>query len=97
MSRVRYGSYLAACSGAIVVRDADVEKDPCPKGAHFVWRIDALFLRFTGGYGMHAGLSRVTGPRTDASACPRTWRSTSSMRPALERVEVIEPPLKVVE
>jgi L,D-transpeptidase catalytic domain len=50
----QYGAYLSR-SGRVVQRDVDARKDPCPKGAHFVGAPMPYFLRFTGGYGMHAG------------------------------------------
>lgn len=90
-----YGAYLAR-SGAVLVRDVDNRKDPCPKGAHFVGAPMPYFLRFTGGYGMHAGY------------VPRYRASHGCIRMPIEmaehffeaaqvgtRVEVIEPPLMV--
>ena len=92
----QYGSYVAR-SGAILVRDADLDKDPCPKGAHFVGASMPYFLRFTGGYGMHAGFV----PRYRAShGCIRMPENMAKhffdAASVGTRVEVIEPPLKVV-
>ena len=49
-----YGDYVDA-TGAIVQKNVDVTKDPLPKGATFQGAKMPFFLRFTGGYGMHAG------------------------------------------
>jgi hypothetical protein len=91
----QYGAYVAR-SGAVLLRDADVNKDSCPEGAHFVGAPMPFFLRFTGGYGMHAGFV----PRYRAShGCIRMpvgmakhFFDAARMG---TRVEVIEPPLKV--
>lgn len=50
----QYGAYVSR-SGQVVQRDVDVQKDRRPKGARFVGAPMPYFLRFTGGYGMHAG------------------------------------------
>ena len=91
----QYGSYVAR-SGAILLRDADVDKDPCPKGAHFVGAPMPYFLRFTGGYGMHAGFV----PRYRAShGCIRMPEIMAKhffdSAKIGTRVEVIEPPIMV--
>ena len=91
----QYGSCVAR-SGAVLVRDADVEKGPCPKGAHFVGAPMPYFLRFTGGYGMHAGFV----PRYRAShGCVRIPKDMAKhffdAANIGTRVEVIEPPVKV--
>jgi lipoprotein-anchoring transpeptidase ErfK/SrfK len=49
-----YGNYIDA-SGDVVKRNVDVTKDPLPAGATFQGAKMPFFLRFTGGYGMHAG------------------------------------------
>jgi len=49
-----YGNYIDA-TGAVVKKNVDVTKDPCPPGAKFDGAKMPFFLRFTGGYGMHAG------------------------------------------
>src|ERR1043166_2662506 len=50
-----YGDYVDA-EGNIVKRNVDVTKDPKPEGTEFKGAPMRYFLRFTGGYGMHAGL-----------------------------------------
>jgi hypothetical protein len=50
----QYGACVSR-SGRIVRRDVDVKRNRCPPGAHFVGAAMPYFLRFTGGYGMHAG------------------------------------------
>ena len=77
-------------------RDVDVRKDPCPKGARFVGAAMPYFMRFTGGYGMHAGYV----PRYRAShGCIRMpekmARRFFEAAKVGTRVEVIEPPLMV--
>jgi lipoprotein-anchoring transpeptidase ErfK/SrfK len=91
----QFGAYVAD-SGAVLVRDVDVNKDPRPDGAHFVGAHMPYFLRFTGGYGMHAGFV----PRYRAShGCIRMPEEMAKhFFDAAEegtRVEVIEPPTKV--
>ena len=49
-----YGNYVDE-TGAIVQENVDIEKDPRPEGAQFAGAPMAYFLRFTRGYGMHAG------------------------------------------
>jgi lipoprotein-anchoring transpeptidase ErfK/SrfK len=49
-----YGDYVDA-DGNVVKRNVDVTKDPLPKGAIFRGARMPFFMRFTGGYGMHAG------------------------------------------
>jgi hypothetical protein len=49
-----YGDYVDA-GGNIVQKNVDVTKDPLPAGATFQGAKMPYFLRFTGGYGMHAG------------------------------------------
>ncbi len=90
-----YGQYVAR-SGAILRRDADMTSDPMPTGAHFVGAPMPYFLRFRGGYGMHAGFV----PRYRAShGCVRMpMKMAQHFFEAAEvgtRVEVIEPPLMV--
>lgn len=91
----QYGSYLAS-SGSVLVRDVDVNKTPRPEGAHFVGAPMPYFLRFTGGYGMHAGFV----PRYRAShGCIRMPAPMAKhFFEAAEvgtSVEVIEPPIMV--
>ncbi len=90
-----YGAYVAR-SGAILQRDVEVNKDARPRGAKFVGAPMAYFLRFTGGYGMHAGFV----PRYRAShGCIRMpAKMAKRFFEATEvgtRVEVIAPPLMV--
>lgn len=50
-----YGDYLDA-TGAVVVANVDVKKDPCPAGARFAGAPMPFFMRLTnGGVGMHQG------------------------------------------
>ena len=49
-----YGDYVAA-DGSVVQKNVDATKDPLPAGAKFQGAKMPFFLRFTGGYGMHAG------------------------------------------
>lgn len=90
-----YGAYVAR-SGAVLRRDVDVNNDPCPQGAHFVGAPMPYFLRFTGGYGMHAGYV----PRYRAShGCirmpPKMAKHFFEAAEVGTRVEVIEPPIMV--
>jgi len=92
----QYGQYVARNTGAILRRDVDVNNDPAPKGAKFVGSPMLYFLRFRGGYGMHAGFV----PRSRAShGCVRMpIRMAKNFFEAAEigtRVEVIEPPIMV--
>ncbi|MBA3607898.1 MAG: L,D-transpeptidase family protein [Chthoniobacterales bacterium] len=92
----QYGEYVARKSGAVLRRDVDVNNDPVPKGAKFVGSPMPYFLRFRGGYGMHAGFV----PRFRAShGCVRMpMRMAKNFFEAAEigtRVEVIEPPIMV--
>ncbi len=90
-----YGAYVAR-SGAVLVRDADIGKTRRPKGARFVGAPMPYFLRFTGGYGMHAGFV----PRYRAShGCIRMPAKIAKRffdaAKVGTRVEVIEPPIMV--
>jgi lipoprotein-anchoring transpeptidase ErfK/SrfK len=49
-----YGDYITR-DGEIVMRNISVKEDPKPKGTIFDGAKMPYFLRFTGGYGMHAG------------------------------------------
>ena len=49
-----FGDYVNR-AGAVVRRDVDVNRDSPPRGAHFDGARMPYFLRFTEGYGMHAG------------------------------------------
>jgi len=49
-----YGDYVDA-SGEVVKKNVDATKDPVPAGATFKGAKMPYFMRFTGGYGMHAG------------------------------------------
>jgi hypothetical protein len=87
----QYGIYVAR-SGAVLVHDADTKKTPRPRGARFVGASMPYFMRFTGGYGMHAGFV----PRYRAShGCIRMPAMMAKhFFDAAEigtRVEVIEP------
>jgi hypothetical protein len=91
----QYGAYVAR-SGAVLVREVDVNKDRRPKGARFVGASMPYFLRFTDGYGMHAGFV----PRYRAShGCIRMPEKMAQRffdaATVGTRVEVIEPPVMV--
>jgi hypothetical protein len=91
----QYGEYVTR-GGAVLRRNVDRDRDKCPAGGHFVGASMPYFLRFTGGYGMHAGLV----PRFPAShGCIRLpVMMAKHFFEAAEvgtRVEVIEPPLIV--
>jgi lipoprotein-anchoring transpeptidase ErfK/SrfK len=49
-----FGDYVDA-NGYVVESNIDIRKDPMPPGAHFDGARMPYFLRFNGGYGMHAG------------------------------------------
>jgi lipoprotein-anchoring transpeptidase ErfK/SrfK len=49
-----YGEYVSE-DGQVVERNVDISKDPRPPGTEFVGAKMPYFLRFTRGYGMHAG------------------------------------------
>jgi hypothetical protein len=57
-----FGDYVNR-HGGIVVREVDVKVNPQPRGTRFDGARMPYFLRFTEGYGMHAGFV----PRTRAS------------------------------
>jgi len=91
----QYGQYVGR-NGRVLRRDVDRDKDECPRGGHFVGASMPYFLRFTGGYGMHAGLV----PRFRAShGCirlpPTMAKHFFEAAEIGTRVEVIEPPLMV--
>lgn len=90
-----YGVYVSR-AGDLLVRDAEINKTPKPDHARFVGAPMPYFLRFTGGYGMHAGFV----PRYRAShGCIRMPIAMAKhFFEAAEvgtRVEVIEPPIMV--
>ena len=90
-----YGQYVSR-GGSVLMHDVDRNQDECPRGAHFVGASMPYFLRFTGGYGMHAGLV----PRFRAShGCIRLPPTMAKhFYEAAEigmPVEVIEPPTMV--
>lgn len=49
-----FGDYIRA-NGEVVKSNIDVRKDSQPKGTHFDGARMPYFMRFNGGYGMHAG------------------------------------------
>jgi lipoprotein-anchoring transpeptidase ErfK/SrfK len=49
-----FGDYVDA-TGYVVKSNIDIRKDEMPPGAHFDGARMPYFLRFNGGYGMHAG------------------------------------------
>jgi lipoprotein-anchoring transpeptidase ErfK/SrfK len=49
-----FGDYIKA-DGEVVKSNIDVRKDSQPKGTHFDGARMPYFMRFNGGYGMHAG------------------------------------------
>jgi lipoprotein-anchoring transpeptidase ErfK/SrfK len=91
----QYGQIVSR-SGAVLVRDADANTTPRPKGACFVGASMPYFLRFKGGYGMHAGF---VPPYPASHGCVRLPEAMAKhFFDAAEvgtRVEVIEPPIMV--
>ena len=91
----QYGQIIAR-SGAVLVRDADANATPRPKGARFVGASMPYFLRFKDGYGMHAGF---VPPYPASHGCVRAPEAMAKhFFDAAEvgtRVEVIEPPIMV--
>ncbi len=92
-----YGAYENGLA-EVVQRNVDVNKDPRPKGAHFVGAPMPYFLRFQDGYGMHAGFV----PRYRAShGCVRMPVTMAKhffqAADVGTRVEVIEPATTVQE
>lgn len=51
----RFGDYVDARTGAIILKDADRDKDPMPKGARYDGAKMPYFMRIVGGTGLHAG------------------------------------------
>jgi L,D-transpeptidase catalytic domain len=49
-----FGDYVSG-RGDVVRSNIDVRKDPQPEGTHFDGARMPYFMRFNGGYGMHAG------------------------------------------
>ncbi|HXA08485.1 MAG TPA: L,D-transpeptidase family protein [Chthoniobacterales bacterium] len=89
-----YGEVVAR-SGAVLVRDASVYT-PRPKGARFVGAPMPYFMRFTDGYGMHAGF--VPHYRASHGCVRMPEEMAQHFFDAAEvgtRVEVIEPPIMV--
>ena len=83
-------------SGAVLVRDADADTTPGPKGARFVGSSMPYFLRFKDGYGMHAGF---VPPYPASLGCVRVPEAMAKhffdAAKVGTRVEVIEPPIMV--
>jgi len=51
----RFGDYVDARTGAVILKDADRLKDPLPAGAKYDGAKMPYFMRFVGGTGMHEG------------------------------------------
>ncbi len=51
----RYGDYVDAQSGAVIMKDVDRLKDRMPKGAKYDGARMPFFMRVHGGVGMHEG------------------------------------------
>jgi lipoprotein-anchoring transpeptidase ErfK/SrfK len=49
-----YGDYLDE-AGGVLKKNADTSREPTPEGASFKGASMPYFLRFEGGYGLHAG------------------------------------------
>ena len=49
-----FGDYVSS-SGEVVKSNVDCRKDSAPAGSHFSGARMPFFMRFRGGYGMHAG------------------------------------------
>jgi lipoprotein-anchoring transpeptidase ErfK/SrfK len=93
----QYGSYVST-SGAVLVRGADRNRDPVPRGAHFVGTPMPYFLRFTEGYGMHAGyVPQFRASHGCVRLPPEMAKHFFEAAEIGTRVEVIEPPPKVDE
>lgn len=87
-----YGQIIGH-SGEVLVLDANSRTTPVPKGARFVGAPMPYFMRFKGGYGMHAGFV----PRYRAShGCVRMPEKMAQhffdAARVGTRVEVVEPP-----
>lgn len=87
-----FGDYVNR-HGGVVMRDVDVNVNPQPRGTRFDGARMPYFLRFTEGYGMHAGFV----PRTRAShGCVRMplimARHFFDAAEIGTRVEVVESP-----
>lgn len=78
------------------MRDAEVNKTPVPDRAKFVGAPMPYFLRFTGGYGMHAGfvpaLPRVARLHPHAGKMAKHFFEAAKVG---TRVEVIQSPIRV--
>lgn len=90
-----YGQYVSR-AGSVLKHDVDRNRDECPRGGHFLGASMPYFLRFTGGYGMHAGLV----PRFRAShGCirlpPVMAKHFYDAAEVGTQVEVIKPPIIV--
>lgn len=66
-----YGEFIDA-EGTVVKANADTSKDKAPEGTTFKGAKMSYFLRFTGGYGLHAG--KLPGHRA-SHGCVRLPRS----------------------
>lgn len=85
-----YGKILDA-EGGVVKSDADMSKDKVPEGGSFAGAKMPYFLRFHGGYGMHAG--RVPHYRA-SHGCVRL---PSTMAPHFYNNSDLGTPVTVVE
>jgi hypothetical protein len=86
----QFGECLSR-SGRVVRRDVDASRGSCPPGSHFVGAPMPFFIRFTGGYGMHAGMV----PRYRAShGCVRL---PSEMAKHFFEAAEVGTPVEVVE
>jgi hypothetical protein len=93
----QYGEYLSR-SGQVIMRDVDASRDERPRGAHFIGASMPYFMRFTGGYGMHAGIvphyrASHGCVRLPAEMAKRFFEAAEVGTP----VEVVEPQPKVSE
>jgi hypothetical protein len=51
----RFGDYVDAKTGGVLMKDIDRDKDPMPKGAKYDGAKMPFFMRVQGGVGMHEG------------------------------------------
>jgi hypothetical protein len=51
----RYGDYVDASTGAVLMKDVDRQKDPMPRGGKYDGAKMPFFMRVHGGVGMHEG------------------------------------------
>lgn len=68
-----YGVLRSKSTGAVVNGDYNARAGGAPAGTYFDPAPMPYWMRITGGYGMHVGLSPDIRSATAAYACRRTW------------------------